>query len=575
MIRTLRALYITILIVTVMLILLFIGSFFFLDRTSRKEYVYDIRVNDKVVGTVKIDRFATEDRLTYKAVSNTPYDPVFVESRSKISLNRKYSIESYVQERFTKEGVNLVTSIEAGNKQASYLSRFQSKVLYVDNLPIRKDTFVFIEDSPLTYMPIIENYDFRKGRSQGFNAITPFSPYLPPIKRYVTFTSIRDEYLKIDGRKIKAENLILKIKNYPQYSIWVAKSDRKLLMIELPGTSRKIVRSFRKKNITIKEYAAVPGPVKVRDITFKSKNVQLAGTITSPAQEGKFPALLFMPGYGAYVKDYGYFSESLANYFAKNGFTVMYFYRRGIGGSSGDPNWPSAEDAVQDANAAIDFMLSQPDVDPDRLSLLSHGEGASIASRIAADNKNIRSAVFMAPILYSITDYRSNPDIAKVAAERNKWPTHYAVLVSQAGVDTIDRIRNSKFNWTYISGKRCYIGDMKSRLDKDPLEDINRVVIPVLTVQGKNDESIITESAAHIDNALKRTGNKNSSLIYYGYLGHFFGQPVLDGVHPVRYEVSTEALYSIMKWLNENLPDSKPPEPEPTVPTADDSTGKI
>ena len=246
MIRTLKALYVTVLIMIVMLVMLLIGSFIFLEKTTHQECSYDIRVNDRLMGNVKVDRFATEDKLTYKAASLTPFDPLFVESKTKIVLNRKYTLESYSDERSTRDGITAVTYIEMNDAHASFLSRFQSRIVSAENIPVKKDTFIFREDSPLTYMPIIENYDFHKGRSQGFSALTAFSPFLPPIKRYITFTSIRDEYLKIDGRKIKAENLILKIKNYPQCSIWVAKYDRNILMIEMPNINLKINRSFRK-----------------------------------------------------------------------------------------------------------------------------------------------------------------------------------------------------------------------------------------------------------------------------------------------------------------------------------------
>lgn len=574
MIRTLKALYITTLIVIVILMTLLVVSFIFLEKTAHKEYIYDVRINDKLVGNIKIDRFATEDRFIYKSASSFPFNPLFVESKIKMVLNKKYCLESYTDESTTSEGITAVKSMEANDGHISFLSRFQSDVLYISDMPIRKDTFVFKEDSPITYMPVIENYDFRKGRSQGFYALTAFSPFLPPVRRYVTFTSIRDEYLKIDGRKIKAENLILKIKNYPQCSVWVAKSDRKLLMIELPAINGRITRSFRKKPMEVKEPLKAAGKLRTKEVTFSNNTVQLAGTMTMPEPDGRYPAILLLPGKGPYKRDYAGFYEHIANYFAKNGFCALRFDKRGTGKSSGDAKWPTADDAAGDAVSALQFLANQPEVESKNISVLTHGEGASIAARAYNVNKNIRSLVFMAPILYSITDYDKQRALLNAPAEKSGWNESYRSLVLQASIDTISRARNSKLNWAYILGKRCYMGEMKNALDRDPLDPIRKISVPVLTVQGRDDAETILETAAGIDNALKSAGNTNSSILYYGYLGHFFGNPIIDGISPIRYEASTEVLYAILNWIRNNLAIEEPQTIKPVL-SPDDPSGKI
>lgn len=554
MIHSLRALYITVLIVIVMLICLLIGSFIFFEKTTHRIYYYDIRMNDRLVETCKIDRFATEDRIIYKAASALPFDPLFTESKAKLVLDRKYALESYYEERVTRDGLaGLITYIEVKNKLASFLSRLQSIFVYAAAIPVRSDIFIFKEDSPLTYLPIIENYDFRKGRSQGFNGLTCVSQGLPPVKRYITFTSVRNEYLKIDGRKIKTENLILKIKNYPQGSIWVARSDHKLIMIDLPKMNLRITRSFRQKPLIAEDMPAPAGPYISKEVTFASKNLELAGTLTIPSTEGKYPAVLLVSGGGPYNRDYAGVLTSIADYLARNGYCALRFDKRGLGKSSGDAAWPLTADTADDINAALKFLALQPEVERDRVAILAHGDGAIAASRAVAGQNTVRAIVLMAPELRTISDYKEKPDLFAAVSEKGAWDEAYRTLVLQTSRDTSQRVQNSKFNWAYILGKRVYMAEMKDRIDNDPIANIKKLTLPVLTVQGKDNSRMVNESAGEIDSALKESGNAESSLVYYSYLNHLFGEPVIDGTHPIHYSVSAEVLSSIRAWLDKNL----------------------
>lgn len=44
------------------------------------------------------------------------------------------------------------------------------------------------------------------------------------------------------------------------------------------------------------------------------------------------------------------------------------------------------DDLVQDANKALTILMHQPEVDPNRITVLGHSEGTVIAPRLAIDN---------------------------------------------------------------------------------------------------------------------------------------------------------------------------------------------
>ena len=565
-VKTLKALYITALLVIIMLTGLFIGSFFFFDRANHKTFYYSVTRDEKPFASVKIDRFYTEERIIFKQTTETPFDPLFASSKTKLVYDRQYTLDQYTEDRVTRGDISVLTRLENKNNLASFLSRYQSRIVTVNTIPTRKDVFVFCEDLPLTYLPIIENYDFRKGRSQGFFAYTFPSPFLPPMKRYVTLTSIRDEYLKVEGRRIKTEKLLLKVKDFVRGSVWVSKSDRKVIMIELPRSGIVITRSFSPVTVKAKAPTALTGPYTAREVLFKSDTISLAGTLTAPPEEGKHPAILLVPAKGPYTRDYMGLFSSIAGYFSRNGFATLRFDKRGTGASGGEASWPLMSERIQDIAAAVTALANQPEVDPERVAILIYEDGALEATMAVTATSRIAGVVYMAPEPYVLTDYERIPTLIGEAAGRNRWGKEFQELVRKASRETKDRAMQSKFNWAYVLRKRCFLGSLKERIQIDPIAEIVKLSTPALIVQDLHDQKTIIEAAPTIERALSEAGNKSAALVYFDNVGHLFGTMVTDGTHQIHYEANTTVLDTIRAWLNKNMPKKEPEPPaEPLI----------
>ena len=53
-------------------------------------------------------------------------------------------------------------------------------------------------------------------------------------------------------------------------------------------------------------------------------------------------------------------------------------------------------DLIEDSKKALNVLMQQPEVDPDRLSILGHSEGTVIVPRVAIDNSTmVKNIVFM------------------------------------------------------------------------------------------------------------------------------------------------------------------------------------
>lgn len=550
-----KKIYITVLLVFIVSLFLFLISFVYLDKHNHKTFYYDISLGGQYVGTAKIDKFVTEDKLVYRSVSTTPFREFFTEERTRLDLDTRYNLEDYQKELFAN-GVAHLFYAEDKNDSASFLSRSISRFNYLGNLPVRKDVYIFELSSPITYLPIIGSYDFGRGKSQGFNSFIYLSDrQLPPVKRFVTLTSIKDEYLKINHRRIKTENLLLKIRGCPPGSVWVAKSDRSIIMIEIPLIGLKITRSFNLKEASPKGYLAATDGYISKDVTFHSKHKQLSGTITTPSSEtlspdSKFPAVLLVWGAGPQDRDYQGFFASIAGYLSKNGYAVLRFDKRGLGPGRPDTFFATPEDEFTDLTAALNFLASQKNVDAMRISIISHSEGAVNALRLAADNPDIKGLILMAPLIKLGPE--DSEALLRYQAAKEKWGDEYLKLALQSIQETRERANGTKHDWGYIMGRRCYLKGIRDEYAFKPMEILEKISAPILILHGKDDAEVPVEYAAALDKNLFDYGKMKHTITYFGYLGHFFGKIINDGQSRMHYDVDKDVLAGIRDWLNIN-----------------------
>ncbi|NVO32004.1 serine aminopeptidase domain-containing protein [Hymenobacter lapidiphilus] len=128
-----------------------------------------------------------------------------------------------------------------------------------------------------------------------------------------------------------------------------------------------------------------PPPYRVQEVKFANETdkIAFAGTLTIPAGEGPFPAVALLSDWGAQDQDgrYGDYKllGGLADYLTRRGIAVLRFPDRGVGETGSRTELTSPEDRTRDAQAALQFMRTQPLLDGANLGLLGHGEGGNVA----------------------------------------------------------------------------------------------------------------------------------------------------------------------------------------------------
>jgi len=534
-------------------VFLFAVSLLYLDKEKHKVFFYMVNVDGHDTGNLKIDKFITDEKVIYKSVDSEPFGPLFTEIRSRMTVNRLGQIISYSKESACG-GARDTVYLENSGENISYVATSGSEFAYLTGLSIKKDTFIFDETSPLTYLPILEKYDFALGRPQAFNVLTTFSTLLPPMKRLLILTPANEEYINVGSKKIKAERLLLKTKNAPPGILWVTKSGKSIVKIEFPDLKLKITRTHSLKKVNELMKTAVKNVLFTeKTVKFNNKKTVLEGTLTVPKKNGVLPAVLLLGKTdGSDRDDQGLFAQ-LAGRLGEEGFISFRFDRRGTGSSGGSALSATSTEQYEDSMAALDHLLQLKNVDPDRIAVIGHGEGAIFASKLASDRKCVKSLVLISPIISLDGETDIGFDKLSEMANKLKWDDQYLKLAMKSRMETLEMVKETKGDWVSLLNTKCFLKKLREDLEANPIDVIRKVEVPVLILNGKEDEFVPAKAVSTLDKALEDSGNKNHKLIYYGYLGHFFGKLVTDGTQRLSYSMDDNVLTTIQNWLDETL----------------------
>lgn len=124
--------------------------------------------------------------------------------------------------------------------------------------------------------------------------------------------------------------------------------------------------------------AASPWPT-ARDVSFETEDgLQLAGLYVPAA--GGDPSAWVLVFNGNAGSRHGRWP--LARALAGQGLSVLLFDYRGYGGNPGSPSEPGL---IRDARAAVSYLASRDDVDPERIVYFGESLGAAVAVALAAE----------------------------------------------------------------------------------------------------------------------------------------------------------------------------------------------
>ncbi|MGW4534663.1 alpha/beta hydrolase family protein [Nocardia sp. NPDC004340] len=126
-----------------------------------------------------------------------------------------------------------------------------------------------------------------------------------------------------------------------------------------------------------------PFPYKSEDVSYRSGDITIAGTLTEPQSGGPFPAVLLINGSGANDRDEELLGHQpfllLADTLTRAGYAVLRTDKRGVGQTGGRLNSATYSDLTGDIAAGMTFLRGRSDIDAQRIGLLGHSEGGYLA----------------------------------------------------------------------------------------------------------------------------------------------------------------------------------------------------
>ncbi len=331
-----------------------------------------------------------------------------------------------------------------------------------------------------------------------------------------------------------------------------------------------------------------PYPYYSEEVTFVNTkdSISLAGTLTLPKKEGKFPVVVLITGSGPQNRDEELMGHKpflvLSDYLTRNGIGVLRFDDRGTFASKGNFAKATTNDFATDVESAVNYLKKRKEIDPKHIGLIGHSEGGIIAPIVAVNCKDVHFIVLMAGTAIPGSELLllQQEAIGRASGMKEEELKVTADINSQI-YKMVNEIQNTdtlKSQITkYLLTKSKELPDLKIPEGKtindfidmqlaqlmspwmlnfiryNPASMLAKVKCPVLAINGDKDLQVDSKiNLPAIENALKKGGNKKYTVKELPGLNHLFqecktGSP--NEYAEIEQTMSPLALETITNWI--------------------------
>jgi len=243
----------------------------------------------------------------------------------------------------------------------------------------------------------------------------------------------------------------------------------------------------------------------------------------------------------------------------------------------------SAADFADDAQAAVEYVRTRPEIARDKVGIIGHSEGGMIGPMVAARTKDVAFVVMLAGPgirgdsllvlqgrLIGEANHASESELARqsevqhalfnaITGARDSADAYARVVAAEDRlVSTLpDSVRPRARRALEQQRAQVLSPEIRAIITYDPRPFLSKLTVPVLALNGTRDLQVpYKEDLAGVDAALKAAGNRDYTLVPLAGLNHLF-QTATTG-SPSEYAGIEETmapvvLETIANWINQRF----------------------
>lgn len=322
---------------------------------------------------------------------------------------------------------------------------------------------------------------------------------------------------------------------------------------------------------------APPYPYISEDISYRSGDITIAGTLTRPETAAPVPAVVLISGSGPQDRNEELFGHRpfllLADTLTRAGYAVLRTDDRGVGGTGGNLNQADYDDLSADIEAGLGYLRDRPDIDPARIGLFGHSEGGYLAPLVAARPANeVAFVTLMAGPAIPGTDIaldQGTRAFAAAGADSEQVAAHHEFLVDwtaalRAGQLTKAARLSEIYNRSLPDELRAASAAlteqntpyMAALVSYDPAPALTALRMPVLAFFGSKDTQVTPDPNVPRMRTLL-AGNPDAEVPLFDGLNHLM-QPASTGLSSeyacIETTIDPKVLDTVTGWLGDRVP---------------------
>ena len=222
----------------------------------------------------------------------------------------------------------------------------------------------------------------------------------------------------------------------------------------------------------------------------------LNGTLALPEGGGPAPAVVIASGSGPLDRDSNHrrarfdVARQLAHALAAGGLASLRYDKRGVGESPGDWRLAGLYDNVDDLGRARDALAARPEVDPQRVLVAGHSEGAILAASLAGRGVPTAGVVLLSMNAVpgeELLRWQARRIAPTLPAAVRGLLRLFRVDLEKKVAANHERIKATSTDVARIGGARLNARWHREFMAHDPREDLRRITVPVMALTGAKD----------------------------------------------------------------------------------------